>query len=206
MIVVAEGPSAAGKTTWTARHCDPAVIIAETTAAQAAAGPDQREYPREAAGFWAQLNSARWEQARRIEQSYGVAVCDSDPFKLHYPWTLWRTGHAHRNTWTLALEASRPFFDAGRLGLADLILVAIPDRDTLIRRRDGDGSRERRNFDLHVQLAAALTEWYRAIEQLDPARVIWRLPPEGLPDKLPPREPRSGRNVLDDLLARLPAT
>ena len=66
--------------------------------------------------------------------------------------------------------------------------------------------RGRRNFDLHVQLAVALAEWYRAIEQLDPARVIWRLPPEGLPDKLPPREPRCGINVLDDLLARLPAT
>jgi hypothetical protein len=52
----------------------------------------------------------------------------------------------------------------------------------------------------------AHAEWYRAIEQLDPARVIWRMPPEGLPDKLPPREPRSRINVLDDLLARLPAT
>ena len=92
MIVAVEGPSAAGKTTWTAGHCDPAVIVAETSAAQAAAGPDQREYPREAAD---------------------------------------------------ALEASRPFFDAGRLGLADLILVAIPDRDTLVRCRDGDGSRQR---------------------------------------------------------------
>lgn len=204
MIVVVEGPSAAGKTTWTARHCDPAVIVAESTAAQAAAGPDQREYPREAAEFWAQLNSARWEQALRIEEASGVAVCDSDPFKLHYPWTLWRTGHAHRNAWTIALEASRPFFDTGRLGLADLILVTIPDRDTLIRHRDGDSSRRRRNFDLHVQLAAALAEWYRAIEQHDPARVIWRLPPEGLPGKLPPREPRSGIHVLDALLARLP--
>lgn len=99
-----------------------------TTAAQAAAGADQREYPREAAGFWAQRNSARWEQALRIEQASGIAVCDSDPFKLHYPWTLWRTGHAHRTAWTIALEASQPFFDTGRLGLADLILVAIPDR------------------------------------------------------------------------------
>jgi len=33
MIVVVEGPSTAGKTTWTTRHRDPAVIVAETTAA-----------------------------------------------------------------------------------------------------------------------------------------------------------------------------
>lgn len=205
MIVVVEGPSAAGKTTWTKRHCDPAVIVAETNAAEAAAAPDQREHPRAAAEFWARLNSARWEQARRIEEAHGVAVCDSDPFKLHYPWTLWRTGHANRSDWTTALQASRPAFDTGRLGLADLMLVTIPDRDALIRRRDGDESRRRRNFDLHVQLAAALAEWYRAIEQLDPVRVIWHLPPEGLPGKLPPREPRSGIQLLDALLARLPA-
>jgi hypothetical protein len=206
MIVVVEGPSAAGKTTWTARHCDPAVIVTETTAAEAAAAPDQRESPQAAAEFWVRLNSARWERAQRVEEASGVAVCDSDPFKLHYPWTLWRTGNAGRHDWTTALEASRPAFAAGRLGLADLIMVTIPARDTLIRRRDGDQSRLRRNFGLHIQLAAALAEWYRAIEGLDPARVIWRLPPEGLPGNLPPREPRSGSQLLDALLARLPAT
>jgi AAA domain len=205
MIVVVEGPSAAGKTTWTARHCDPAVVVAETTAAEAATAPDPRQYPREAAEFWARLNSARWERALRIEEASGLAVCDSDPFKLHYPWTLWRTGNAHRDTWTSALEASRPFFDAGRLGLADLIVVTIPDRDTLVRRRDGDSSRRRRNFGVHVQLATALAEWYRAIEQLDPSRLIWHLPIQGLPGKVPPREPRSGIHLLDSLLGRLPA-
>jgi hypothetical protein len=206
MIVVVEGPSAAGKTTWTARHCDPAVIVTETTGAEAAAAPDQRESPQAAAEFWVRLNSARWERAQRVEEASGVAVCDSDPFKLHYPWTLWRTGNAGRRDWTTALEASRPAFAAGRLGLADLIMVTIPARDTLLRRRDGDQSRRRRNFGLHIQLAGALAEWYRAIEGLDPARVIWRLPPEGLPGNLPPREPRSGSQLLDALLARLPAT
>lgn len=205
MIVVVEGPSAAGKTTWTARHCDPAVIVAETSAAEAAAAPDQREHPQAAARFWARLNSARWEQARRTEEAHGIAVCDTDPFKLHYAWTLWRTGHANRGHWATALEASRPAFDEGRLGLADLILVTIPGQDALIRRRDGDQSRRRRNFDLHVQLAPALAEWYRAIERLDPARVIWHLPPEGLPGRVSPREPRSGSQLLDALLAHLPA-
>ena len=113
MIVVVEGPSAAGKTTWTTRHCDPAIIVPEIAAAEAAAAPDPREHPREAAEFWVQLNCARWKQALGIEMAQGVAVCDSDPFKLHYPWSLWRTGHAHCSYWTAALEASRPVFDAG---------------------------------------------------------------------------------------------
>ena len=206
VIVVVEGPSAAGKTTWTARHCDPAIVVAETTAAEAAAAPDQREDPRAAAEFWARQGSARWERAQRIEAASGVAVCDSDPFKLHYAWTLWRTGHATLDDWTCALEASRRAFDAGRLGLADLILVTIPDAETLTRRREADRSRWRRNFDLHAQLAAPLAEWYRAVEQLDPARVIWHLPPEGLPGKVRPREPRTGIQLVDALLTRLPAT
>jgi AAA domain-containing protein len=206
VIVVVEGPSGAGKTTWTRRHCDPAVIVAETSAVEAAAAPAQRDQPQAAAEFWARLNSARWRQALRIEEAHGIAVCDSDPFKLHYPWTLWRTGHASRSDWTTELEASRRAFEAGRLGIADLMLVTIPDRDTLVRRRAKDKSRLRRNFDLHVQLTAAIDEWYRAIEQLDPGRVIWHLPAEGLPGKLPPREPRSGIQLFDALLARLPAT
>ena len=198
MIVVVEGPSAAGKTTWTARHCDPAVVVAETTAAEAAAAPDQRADPRGAAEFWARVNSARWERAQRVEEAFGVAVCDSDPFKLHYAWTRWRTGHATRDDWTCALEASRRAFDAGRLGLADLILVTIPGTQTLRRRREGDRGRRRRNFDLHVQLAAPLRDWYRAVSALDPNRVRWELPAAGVPGlaALRPRRPRSGTAIF----------
>jgi hypothetical protein len=206
VIVVVEGPSAAGKTTWTQRHCDPAIVVAETTAAEVAAAPDHREHPTAAAEFWTRLGGARWEQALRIEQASGIAVCDSDPFKLHYAWSLWRTRHGRRSDWAAALDANRRAFAEGRLGVADLMLVSVPATDTLIRRRQGDTTRRRRNFDLNVQLAAPLTDWYRAIEELDPSRVIWHLPPAGLPGNLPPREPRTGTELFDTLLARLPAT
>jgi hypothetical protein len=205
VIVVVEGPSAAGKTTWTKRHCDPAIVVAETTAADTADAPDQRKCPRAAAEFWAQVNAARWQRARRIEEVFGVAVCDSDPFKLHYAWTLWRTGHVTRDDWRRAVEANRRAFAAGELGLADLFLVSIPDRRTLLERREGDRGRRRRNFDLHVRLAAPLAGWFRAVEQLAPARVRWHLPPDGLPRDIPPRVPRTGADLLNALLARLPA-
>jgi hypothetical protein len=204
MIVVVEGPSAAGKTTWVTRHCDPAIVVAETTAAETAAAPDQHEHPQAAAEFWAQLNGSRWERARRTEQAHGVAVCDGDPFKLHYTWTLWMTGHANSGDWTLALRASRRAFADARLGIADLILVTIPDAATLTTRREADRSRRRRNFGLHVQLAAPLAQWYRAVEQLDPDRVIWHLPPEGVPGTIGSREPRTGTRLFDALMARLP--
>jgi hypothetical protein len=204
VIVVVEGPSASGKTSWVTRHCDPATVVPETTTLEAVEAPDQAEQPEEAAEFWTTLNSARWEQARRIEQRHGIAVCDSDPFKLHYTWSLWRVGLAGHQQWTRALEANRQAFDSSRLGIADLILVTIPDAATLTRHRQEDRSRQRHNFDLHLQLVAPLAEWYHAIEELDPKRVLWQLPSQGVASDLTRREPNSGTELFDSLVARLP--
>ena len=41
----------------------------------------------------------------------------------------------------VVVEATRAAFGTGRLGLADLVLMTVPDRDTLVRRRDGDHRR-----------------------------------------------------------------
>ena len=205
MIVVVEGPTASGKTTWVTRHCDPATVVPETTTVEAGGAPNQGAQPEEAAKFWTALNSARWEQARRIEQAHGIAVCDSDPFKLHYTWSMWRIGRASREQWTSALEANRQAFDSSCLGIADLILITIPEAATLTRRRQDDHSRRRHNFELHLQLAAPLAEWYHAIEELDPKRVLWQLPPQGMAADLTRREPNSGTEIFDSLVAHLPA-
>ena len=168
--------------------------------------PDRREDPRAAAQYWAALNATRWQQARSTENEYGLAICDSDPFKLHYIWSLWRTGHASHDQWRAELADNRKVFAEGHVGLADLILVTIPDRSTLTKLRQMDHSRSRRNFDLHLQLTAPLEQWYRAVEKLDPTRVIWQLPPTGVPAPVPRREPHTGPQLLDELLAQLPAT
>jgi hypothetical protein len=42
--------------------------------------------------------------------------------------------------------------------------------------RSADTTRRRRNFDLHVQLAAPLRDWHAAVSPLDPNRVRWELP------------------------------
>jgi len=46
--------------------------------------------PRQRHEVWIEGNCRRWERAVAIEQTQGVAVCDTDPFKLHYTWCLWR--------------------------------------------------------------------------------------------------------------------
>jgi len=204
VIIVVEGPSAAGKTTWIAAHCPPAAVIGEMPGGPA---PDRHLDPEGAAAHWARRSAARWHAARQAEQATGTAVCDTDPLKLHYIWSLWQTGHASTRQWHAELSATWQLFAQHHLGIADLILVEIPSLATLTARRKADTSRQRRNFDLHIQLAGPLRDWYHAVEQLDPSRVRWDLPPAGLPDTstLGQRRNHTGTDTLDALIDRLPA-
>ena len=203
MIIVVEGPSAAGKTTWIAAHARPATVIGEAPARPA---PDRALDPDGAAAHWTAISAARWHAAARAEQQTGTAVCDTDPLKLHYVWSLWQTGHATRRQWHAELTATRRLFAQHRLGIADLILIEIPDPATLAARRRADPTRRRRNFGLHAQLAGPLRDWYHTVGQLDPARVRWELPTSGIPGVIPgPRHDRTGTGVFDTLISTLPA-
>jgi hypothetical protein len=42
------------------------------------------------------INSQRWRAARLLEHQTGLAVCASDPLKLHYSWCLSRIGAGPR--------------------------------------------------------------------------------------------------------------
>jgi len=203
VIVVVEGPSAAGKSTWIAAQRQPAAVIGETPGGPA---PDRAIDPDGAAAHWATVGAARWQAAIQAERRDRLAVCDTDPLKLHYVWSLWRTGHASSREWLAELTATRQLFAQHRLGIADLILVDIPDPATLAGRRRADPTRRRRNFDLHVQLADPLHDWYHAVEQLDPSRVRWELPATGLPSMPPgPRPDRTRIETFDALISQLPA-
>jgi hypothetical protein len=106
----------------------------------------------------------------------------------------------------LQREASREAFSAGRYALADLYLVSDVDEATLRARRDADKTRTRRGFERHVLLRDSLLRWYRAIDELEPGRVHFRLPEPGItPDLLAlgPRKVRSGADLFERLLARL---
>lgn len=203
MIVVVEGPSGAGKTTWVNRH-HPACAVREYQAT----GSEQpaSDTPQAAAQFWAEVNARRWQAAIEMEERAGLAVCDTDPLKLHYVWTLWRIGEVSHERWIAEAHQVRERFGKGRLGLADLVLVELPDEAELRHRKESDTSRGRRNFDLHARLAEPLREWYSAVAALDPDRVRWSFPQEPLQaDALAARDPRSGTDLFDALLGALPA-
>lgn len=141
-----------------------------------------------------------------METSRGLAVCDTDPFKLHYAWSLWRIGEMDRSVWRHEAAAARLAFEQGQPGFADLYLVEIPGREELRARRDGDPTRRRRNFELHSRLGETLREWYRAVDSLEPGHVFWQLPDQPLTgDASPRRRQRTGAALFNKLMAALPA-
>jgi len=205
VIIVVEGVSAAGKSTWCRLH------YAEQLVPELPSAVGHEDALDDAARqeFWASLNSDRWQRALRQEEATGLAVCDTDPLKLHYTWGLWQLGKVDRESWDLAVSATRRRVAAGVLGFADLVLVSEVPPEELASRRERDAARtgsRRGKFDLHLQIAHPLRAWYEAIERLEPGRVRWTLPPSGDLSPLPEaRQQRSGAELFDDLLVELPA-
>ena len=203
MIIVVEGPSGAGKTTWCRTHAGANALLE--------ALPDHSTVPNEpeaAARFWVERNVARWEAILAREARDGLVVVDTDPFKLHFVWTLLRSGQISELEWTMQRDAARDAFASGRYALADVFLVSDVDVATLRARRDADPSRTRTNFERHVLLRDSLLRWYRAIDRLEPGRVDFGLPAEGITPELiarGKRARRSGRELFDELIKELAA-
>lgn len=171
VIIAVEGPSAAGKTTSAARLGGER-IIAETGQLVPPAGLSVGEL----AAFWSRVNARRWAAALAVEREIGVAVCDTDPLKLHYDYCLARVGAASWNRFDVGVEAATNAIGQRSVGIVDFVAVGLPDDDTLERQRIADSTRRRRNFDLHRKLGPALRDWYEALDRLDPGRVVWSFP------------------------------
>lgn len=172
MIIVVEGPTASGKTTWCRSHAAD-VVVPETPSVEP---PTDGE---EAATFWAANGAARWQRAVEIEGDAGLAVCDSDPLKLHYSWSLWRIGLGSESDFRTQAAAYREAMACGRIGFADVYLLDIPAPGVLEARRAADATRGRRNFEVHSRLGAPLRDWYAMLERLRPGSVRWEFPEDG---------------------------
>ena len=196
MIVVVEGPSGAGKTTWLRQSASPAQIVAEHGHVKVPA-----ERIGDEAKFWADLNAERWQQAEVVEASSGSAFFDGDPLKLHYDYCLARIGLLPWERFEGGVEACRSAIRAHRLGLADIVFCSIPDDATLDGRKQADPTRRRSNFAVHRRLGPALHDWYSTLEQLGPERIRWTFPTI-IPD-VPPRA-RFDLELYDTWITRLP--
>jgi len=203
VIIVVEGSSGAGKTTWCRAHAGANALL-EALPDHATVPTD----PQAAARFWVERNVARWEEVLAREARDGLVVVDTDPFKLHFVWTLFRTRQVSEVEWTTQRDVARDAFASERYALADLFLVSNIDDGTLRARRETDPSRTRRNFERHVLLRDSLLRWYSAIDRLEPGRVVFGLPAAGItPDLIAKskRERRSGRDLFDELMRELAA-
>jgi len=174
--VVVEGVSAAGKTTWCRKYFPDCTIPETGTCPEA---PDRLEDVSGAARFWARKNAERWTAAQMMERAGGLAVCDTDPLKLHYVWSLWQIGKVPKLVWEAECVAVRDEVAGGRLGFADIYLVKEIEPSLALQQRNADDTRSRRNFELHILLEPAVIAWYLALERLLPGRVIWGLPEDG---------------------------
>ncbi|RUR02062.1 hypothetical protein ELQ94_08655 [Labedella endophytica] len=200
MIVAVEGPSAAGKTTW----CRAAV--AEFVAEYAPTGrePDGADAEIQAR-YWTGVNIDRWSLAITLEDRDGVAVCDSDPIKLHYSWCLARIGEAPVSRYLHELASVREAMSRRHIGFADAVCVTLPNDEVLRRQRVGDPTRSRRSFDLHLRLREPLEEWYRTMDGLLPGVVTWELPSAGIDGLVPTmRSDRYDVDLLDAFASELP--
>jgi hypothetical protein len=190
VIVVVEGPSAAGKTTWCRRH-----------ASRWLAEP----------GRWTmdeifRYQRDRWREALDADAAGDLIVLDGDPFKLYYAWAQWNLDQITAADWRSEVERFRRHFARHEHGIADLVLYADPPIGDLIRRKEADPGRARRNFALHTAMRPYFRQWYQAVADLDPARVIWDHPASGISEAmftLGARPARSSTNLFDRLLDQL---
>jgi hypothetical protein len=209
VLIVVEGASAAGKTTWCRRFAvGHALLEGEPKRAVEPAGasdPNPSD-PMIAAQYWTEINSHRWATALAMSEALGWVACDTDPFKLHWTWTLWVEGLASRAYWDACRELNRAAFANEALGLADLVFFADLDEATLRRQKESDTTRPRSRHELHVRIAPALRRWYCAIASLDCERVRFQLPAAGIePAQLQPgrRSVRTGKDLFDRLMREL---
>jgi hypothetical protein len=209
VIIVVEGSSAAGKTTWCRQIPRDQVLFEGEPAANpspSCAGDPLPPDPRAVAEYWANENARRWSTAREISERRGWVVCDTDPFKLHWTWALWVTGLSSLEYWQRSLAFFRRAFAEGELGLPDLVFFADLDAETLRRHKTSDQTRTRSRHEMHIRISPALKRWYLAVAALDPARVEFRLPVNGVETrhlKLGRRAEGSGAALFDRLVAEL---
>jgi hypothetical protein len=202
MIVVVEGISASGKSTWCARHCAGHVVPESDRLNQSA---QIVATPAAAASFWGDRNALRWASALAMEKASGSAVCDTDPLKLHYSWGLWQIGEASEDRFRHECATTREAILDRRLGFADAYVIGVVDPNTARRRRDSDATRRRSNFELHLRLQPSLITWYGVLASLLPCQFTFSFPEQVPVVQTSDKKMRYDVELFDRAMALLPS-
>ncbi|WP_298464315.1 hypothetical protein [uncultured Erythrobacter sp.] len=208
MIIVAEGISAAGKTTF-ARQFGDGRWVPEIPVKGDRPGADASLDAH--AHFWAEHNVRKFQMALAIEREHGFAICDTDPMKIHYSWCMERAGFAWLDKFAHARLFVRKAIEERRLGFADLYLVKRIDPILARAQKEGDATRRRGNFEQHLALQPHLIEWFSAVSDVLSDCVRWEFPDRDnllaeIKSKAPEENPRRfDVSVFDALIERLPS-
>ena len=207
MIIVLEGISAAGKTTF-ARQFGAEHHVPEFPERDPLPGNDD---PVEVhAAYWVEHNARRFQAALEVEAVHGFAVCDTDPFKSHFDWCMARAGFKSFDLFKAAMPIARKAIEERRLGFGTRYYVKRIAPEVARAQKEGDATRTRRNFDMHLALQSHLVDWFEALALALPGRVEFAFPDRDtllaeLKIKAPEEDPRRfDVSVLDALLERLP--
>ncbi|WP_209346931.1 hypothetical protein [Pontixanthobacter sp. CEM42] len=207
MIIVVEGISAAGKTTYSRQFGDehwlPELPVKDE---RPDAGAPTEDHTR----FWAEHNIMRFQKALEIERQHGFAICDTDPMKIHYPWCIERAGFDWPDKFAIARHAVRQALADRRIGFADRYFVKNIDPAVARAQKEGDATRRRGNFEQHLALQPHLMDWFTALSKTLPDRVEFAFPDHQtvlsqLKNKTPETNPRRfDVSVFDALEEHLP--
>jgi hypothetical protein len=207
MIVVLEGISAAGKTTF-ARQFGAEHHVPEF--------PEREPLPRQDdpaevhAAYWVEHNARRFQAALEVEAAQGVAICDTEPFKSHFDWCMARAGFKSMDVFKAAMPIVRKAIEQQRLGFGSRYYVKRIEPQVARAQKEGDATRSRRNFDMHLALQPHLMDWFEALSFALPGRVKFAFPDREallteLKEKAPEEDPqRFDVSVFDTLIERLP--
>lgn len=163
-VLCLEGPSAVGKTSLAAtlaRECG-ALVVPELDGSEA---PE----PGRSAAWFVERHAEQWRLARGLAARARFAVLDGDPFKgLWYNWVYAEEGWEGVSTVELLYRAQ---IEAGSLAFPDLYVALTATDEELRRRRAGDPSRSRRNFEKHLLMVGPLRRYFHALREAAPERV-----------------------------------
>ncbi len=207
MIVVLEGISAAGKTTF-ARRFGAGLWLPELEPL----GPRPKDdAPLENhATFWANHNIRRFQLALAIEAKHGFVVCDTDPMKIHYAWCMEKAGFNWPDKFAVARRFVRRAIVDRQIGFADRYFVKRIDPDQARKQKEGDETRRRGNFDQHLALQPHLMRWFETLSDVLPGRVEFAFPDQEqllaeIQNKTPEENPRRfDVSIFDSLVGQLP--
>jgi len=162
------------------------------------------------ARYWTAQNAMRFQAAMAQESAGGVALCDTDPLKLHYDWCMGRAGFGLIDRFSVSKPMVRDAILQEKLGFADLYLVKQVEPETARKQKEEDSTRRRSNFERHLALQPHLIEWYSALSRVFPGRVRFGYPDyavlsDMLQQKAPEVNPRRfDALAFDQLMAELP--